>query len=141
MFLTLNEKFWVSLIIQDISQILFGSIASYSQCFCLSAIYRYRNLYRPIPITIPIPIYRPIPIPKLYRSHTGIQYLQNECVYLHYLGIYSESLYILSINVSILLNFNFSGYGRKVKRIREHQSRCGLQKDSRECYIPKRNPL
>ena len=71
MFLTLNEKFWVSLIIQDISQILFGSIASYTQCFCLSAIYRYRNLYRPIPITIPIPIYRPIPIPKLYRSHTG----------------------------------------------------------------------
>ena len=69
MSLTLNEKFQVSSIIQDISQIIFGSIASYSQCFCLSASYRYRNLYRPI--TIPIPIYRPIPIPKLYRSHTG----------------------------------------------------------------------
>lgn len=37
--------------------------------------------------------------------YLSIQYLQNECVYLHYLGIYSESLYILSINVQYPVEF------------------------------------
>ena len=105
MFLTLNEKFWVSLIIQDISQILFGSIASYTQCFCLSAIYRYRNLYRPIPITIPIPIYRPIPIPKLYRSHTVIKC----CIYnlgiFHIVSVFLQYRLLDALIVDMIICF------------------------------------